>query len=182
MPEYVTLEDMMGFREQKAARQEKILRQCMGSVVVTIGMNIPGPIKTAPEILCAFQAGTQALDACFNQAEVAVSYTETVTERQGLLKLYGLTETDAWKIKGMTTALEENHPLGRLFDIDVYDRQGKGISRQELGLAGRTCLLCENDAKVCGRSRAHTTEALYAHILELIQTWACHCGSEIELP
>ena len=182
MQEYVTLEDMMRFREQKAARQEEILRQCKGRMVVTFGMNIPGPIKTAPAILCAFQAGIKAMDACFNQAGVAVSYEETVWKHQGFLKLYGLAETDAGKIKGIAVELEESHPLGRLYDIDVYDRQGNGISRQELGFAGRKCLLCGNEAKVCGRSRAHTPEALYAHILEVIQTWAGHGGSKIELP
>lgn len=172
MPEQATLETMMRFREQKAAIQEKLLRQGGSNTVVALGMNIPGPIKTSPEIFQAFQAGATALDVRFEQAGVAVMHEETVREPCGYLKFYGLAETDAGKMKRMAVELEEEHPLGRLYDIDVYDARGKGISRQELGMAGRKCLLCGNDAKVCGRSRAHTAEALYACVMELIQLWA----------
>ncbi|MEY8292793.1 citrate lyase holo-[acyl-carrier protein] synthase [Carnobacteriaceae bacterium 52-44] len=53
--------------------------------------------------------------------------------------------------------IEENHPLGRLFDLDVLmldqNNEVQGKSRTKLGLPVRRCFLCERPAKDCGRSR-----------------------------
>ena len=49
--------------------------------------------------------------------------------------------------------------LGRLLDIDVIAPDGGKISRTEIGLPARRCLLCGNPAPVCARSRAHSADA-----------------------
>jgi len=58
-------------------------------------------------------------------------------------------------VKKLAAEIEETHSLGRLYDFDVLDADGKQISRVELGIASRKCLLCDNDAFQCGRSRNH---------------------------
>ena len=70
-----------------------------------------------------------------------------------------------------TIDIEETHPLGRLFDMDVYDKTGNGISREQLGAPPRRCLLCGQGAKSCGRSRSHTIEELYARVEDIISSW-----------
>ena len=60
----------------------------------------------------------------------------------------------------LAVELEDIDPIGRLYDMDVLDTDGKKISREDMGLPRRKCLLCENDAAVCARSRAHSLEAL----------------------
>lgn len=72
--------------------------------------------------------------------------------------------------------MEETHPLGRLFDVDVYDEAGSGISREELGSPVRKCLICEKDAKLCGRSRSHTVKELYERIESIIDSWLIERG------
>lgn len=44
-----------------------------------------------------------------------------------------------------------------------------GISRSDLNLASRRCLICEDDAKACGRSRKHSIEEMQAAITQLIE-------------
>lgn len=65
--------------------------------------------------------------------------------------------------KQMAVEAEEADGLGRLLDIDVITAAG-GVSRSDLGLSGRRCLLCGEDAKVCARSQRHPMEELLAEI------------------
>ena len=57
-------------------------------------------------------------------------------------------------------------PKARLLDIDVMDKDGT-VSRKELGLDARKCLICDDDAKVCARSQKHSMEELVARVDEL---------------
>src|SRR5699024_8773761 len=59
------------------------------------------------------------------------------------------------QVKKATLLLEEQEPLGRLWDADVLYGTGEKISRRELGREERQCLLCPRPAAECGRSRAH---------------------------
>ncbi|HLR88779.1 MAG TPA: citrate lyase holo-[acyl-carrier protein] synthase [Atopostipes sp.] len=71
--------------------------------------------------------------------------------------------------------IEENHPLGRLFDLDVLmldqNNEVQGKSRTKLGLPVRRCFLCERPAKDCGRSRRHTVLELQEEISNRIQNY-----------
>jgi holo-ACP synthase/triphosphoribosyl-dephospho-CoA synthase len=66
----------------------------------------------------------------------------------------------AQELKQLAMDLEDTDPIGRLFDMDVLDTDGKKLSREELGKARRKCLLCDRDAAICARSRAHGLDAL----------------------
>lgn len=56
--------------------------------------------------------------------------------------------------------LEVSRPIGRLWDIDVLDAQGRILSRLDIGLPARRCLLCRQPAKICARQRRHGSEQL----------------------
>ena len=45
-------------------------------------------------------------------------------------------------VKRLLVPLEDASKLGRLYDIDIIGRDGKKISRSDIGKPGRTCLLC----------------------------------------
>ena len=71
-----------------------------------------------------------------------------------------------WGDKGMQH-IEEAHPLGRLFDIDVLDSEGHKLSRPQY----RPCLICGNQAQLCARTRRHTVAEMQAKIEEMLSTW-----------
>lgn len=171
MEEYVTLEEMLCFREGKARAQEELRKKHKGETVAALGMNIPGPRKTSFLILSAFEEGERTLSRLFADNGLAVSEEIRIVEKAGYLKLCSIADPDAVFIKKLTVQAEENHPLGRLFDIDVYDVEGRGIGRGSVGAPARKCLICENDAKVCGRSRSHEVRELYECVESMVYSW-----------
>ncbi|MNR69415.1 Apo-citrate lyase phosphoribosyl-dephospho-CoA transferase [compost metagenome] len=42
----------------------------------------------------------------------------------------------------------------------MLDPEGRILSRRDLGLAERRCLLCSQPAKICARQRRHSSEQL----------------------
>jgi holo-ACP synthase len=72
------------------------------------------------------------------------------------------------ELKQAMTRLEEENPLGRLWDLDVIDPLRGAISRKSLGRPARRCLLCDEEAHACGRSRAHSLQELQNAIEEII--------------
>jgi holo-ACP synthase CitX len=74
----------------------------------------------------------------------------------------------ALAVKKVAIAVEEGSRLGRLFDIDVLWEEGS-VSRSAFGAEPRKCLLCDGDAKVCARSRAHKMEELLAEIDRILE-------------
>lgn len=75
-------------------------------------------------------------------------------------------ETKAW-----CAALEQSHPLGRLWDLDVICPQSGHVGRQSVGLHQRRCLLCDAPAHACSRSRHHPTEHLVSRVEKMIDDW-----------
>lgn len=59
------------------------------------------------------------------------------------------------EVKLLCIDLEELHPLGRLVDLDVYNKDGS-FSRRELGYGFRKCLVCDDLAIKCMRNSKHT--------------------------
>lgn len=171
MEDYITLEEMLLFREEKVKVQENLRKSHAGEVIAALGMNIPGPKKTSPGILLAFEEGVRTLDELFADNGLDVTEEILVKKRAGYLKIYSVRCSDAIFVKNITIRAEETHPLGRLFDIDVYDAKGDGISRELLGAPVRKCLICGRDAKVCGRSRSHEVGELYQCVENMIQQW-----------
>ena len=68
------------------------------------------------------------------------------------------------KIKELTTEIEETHPFGRLFDMDVIGTDGEKLSRGVY----RKCLICGCQAQECARSRKHTVSEMQAKIEEIL--------------
>ena len=65
----------------------------------------------------------------------------------------------------------QQHPLGRLFDLDVLHTDGRSLSRREFDLPPRRCLICDDLAAVCGRSRRHSNEELQVRIRQILHTY-----------
>lgn len=80
--------------------------------------------------------------------------------------LYISVSEESKNLKRIAIDIEEKHILGRCLDIDVYDLDGRVISRQELGYEARKCYLCENYAHNCVRARIHSEQQIIAYIQE----------------
>ena len=146
----VTVMDMSYARENRVRRREKLMQ--MGKTVVSFSLNIPGEIKDAPVLRRVFVEGERRLCELLRP-----SYQKRWEEFTGWQGLY-LCDRPAERVKTEMIILEENHPLGRLFDLDVFSADGKKLSRPQY----RKCFLCGRQAQICARSRAHNLSELTA--------------------
>ena len=94
-----------------------------------------------------------------------------VRDRQTGYEAYLETTLSRGEAKRKTSSIEDTHPLGRLFDLDVIDADGVPISRETIGLNPRKCLICDNEARYCMRNRTHTLSELSARIDEMIEAY-----------
>ena len=163
---HVTVADMMAAREARAMAQMTLLSRHPGAVVVCLTMNIAGPVKQSPEIERAFDWGRNAAAAVL--APHKCFFAHAIREKTGPEAIFCV-EGDAMEIKRRLCALEDSSPIGRLLDIDVLYGQGEKVSRTDLGLPPRMCLLCGQDAPVCARSRAHSVDDLRAQTSMIIR-------------
>lgn len=94
-------------------------------------MNIPGPIKTTPLIRKGFEAGKDALLHALSAADMNVLESRVFHDITGDEMLLCV-DAPAEKIKDLTQQIEERHPYGRLFDMDVIGTDGMKLSRSFL--------------------------------------------------
>lgn len=80
-------------------------------------------------------------------------------------------DVDARLLKWATVELEDQHSMGRLWDLDVIAPGQGRLSRRELGFPARRCLICEKPAHACSRSRPHPPEELWKTIREMVQDY-----------
>ena len=173
----VTLEEVLENRSARAERQQAMLASGCASLV-SASMNIPGDIKQFPLAHEAFCEGLAALRGIFAGHILREETISLPTGDEALLAL----DLTGDQVKRQTVSLEEAHPLGRLFDLDVLDGSGTALSRSKFSLPPRRCLLCGENAKICGRSRAHTGTELRSKIVSILDDYfreraASHCIS-----
>lgn len=77
-------------------------------------------------------------------------------------------DAPAEDIKTLATEIEESHPLGRLFDMDVIGTDSMKLSRGTY----RKCIICGCQAQECARSRKHSVEELQEKIEELLNQFS----------
>lgn len=153
----VALDDILAARDARVARQQALLAQ--GGVLLSLTLVAPGAVKRSPLLDAIFAA---ALDALRPYVSDARARQEAVDDG-GHHALY-LLDGDAHDWKKRVIALENRAPLARLWDIDIIGGNGNPVSRRELGLPPRRCLLCDDDAKTCARERRHSIGELQADI------------------
>lgn len=145
----VSLSQILAARERRVQRQKQLLAE-FGKPVVCFTMNIAGPEKYSKAIALGFRIGCRRLETA--GLPMLRSFREELhTGCEG----YYVCDADPKAVKAITCKIEEADPLGRLFDMDVLTPEGK-----QTRPFPRKCLICNGDAMVCGRSRAHSVADL----------------------
>ena len=156
MERFVTLEQMLCARE---ARQARLNAALVRAPLVSFTMNIAGPEKNSPLIRRGFFVGCKRLTDAFAAHGITLTLLEVTDEITGCEALYAA-EGCALTAKALCAACEDADELGRLFDMDVIDADGRRISREELGLRERGCMICGAQGRGCAARRAHSVDEL----------------------
>ena len=159
----VGIDEILDCREKRVAIQNEMIKK-YNKPVISFTMNIPGPIKTNDEIKKAFGIGKNLILEKLKENNIAILEIQELNENTGN-ELFISVDSQAEKIKNITVAIEESSELGRLFDIDVIDINFEKLSRKSF----RKCLICEEQAQECGRSRKHSVEELQNKVEEILK-------------
>lgn len=162
-------------REKRAQIQKELLRR-YNMTLVSFTLNIPGPDKNNQQFIKVHQVGERRLTERLKTLHKAICHQEKRQSAAGIEGFY-LINWPAEEIKRLVVEIEEEHPLGRLFDFDVFDKDGKQVNRALLGLKERKCLLCDGYAAQCRRSGRHTLKSLLNHIYRLLEEYGIPLSS-----
>ena len=166
----ITLEQILESRDRRVQRQRSLLSLYNGKTLLCLTVMPPGPVKRSAMSLKIAAAAVEAVRSAFSPVFEELRDLETGYEG------YFIVESDPLEVKKRAVELEETHPLGRLFDLDVIVDGPRPMGREELGLPSRTCIICGRPVRECMRERTHTTEEL----LEKYQSIICHSGLDPE--
>lgn len=160
---------LMAILESKEVRRDKqieLIKKYNGSLI-SFTLNIPGKIKDSEVYRNIHKEGMKALIKSLEDNKIPLIYKEEIYKTTGP-EGYIAVDINPIRLKKLTVDIEENHFLGRIFDIDIFDSNHHQISRKDLGSNPRRCLLCNNDARICMRMKSHTYGEL---IQEVNRTW-----------
>lgn len=164
------LEEVLHTRERRVRFQDALAQKFFPHTVIAFKLNIPGPVKNNETIEKIFMVGTSDIREMLRSREWRIFYEKIMNLPTGP-ELFMVVEGSLVEVKKTMIRLEEEMPLGRLFDLDVFTAEGqevRTISREALGYPERRCLICDESAKVCGRSRTHEVTEMHEKIMEML--------------
>lgn len=164
----VALADLLAARERRVALRDAALAAAPGAAA-SVTPVMPGPVKDSALARLVQAAALAELARLLDARGWAWSLARAETGPAGPEALL-VVAADAADLKRALAALEDHHPLGRLWDLDVATRHG-AVARRDLGLPPRACLLCAEAAHACARSRAHPVADLLAAMHARALAW-----------
>lgn len=165
----VALIEMLEAREKRALIQKKLLETDSTKNLLSITMNIPGPIKTNERIETIFLDVVESIEQLFLEHEQINKVCNVLKTGP---ECYLVVSKPVIELKKKMIQFEEVHPYGRLMDLDVLyvaDKKLCSISRTELGYEARRCFICREDAKICGRTAKHTSDELNRVLYQMME-------------
>lgn len=159
----ITLEQLLEARDRRRQMQIDLLEDNPGCSLLVLTVNIPGSEKRTPVSVAIGSEGVKELLAAIGAALVSFCIRDLQTGYEA----YFVTNLPPLEAKRLATDIEDTHPLGRLFDIDVMQTGGIPISGDRVGRPARKCLICGAPARECMRAQRHSIGELISNINRL---------------
>ena len=153
----VTSVELRAARDRRVLKKWELLTPGGEICLVEFSLNIAGAVKTFPFARAAFREEVRELSDRLSR--FSVLKTEVYEKNTGDCAFF-LLKSQAIQVKKFLVSVEESHPLGRLFNLDVCGPDGISVKRHDLGLLPRTCLVCGEDAHVCAEKKSHSMELI----------------------
>lgn len=166
------MESILDLREKRDSLEKSLLEK-YNRTLVTIRPNFPGPEKRNPYANLVSNVLHEEISGRLHVFETWQSTTP-----EGLI-FHLMVEEDGRTAKRICMEVETKHPLGRLADIDVRDRETM-FSRIDFNEEPRKCYLCDDDAILCVRSMRHSPEEVASHFMSIVKDYIQKIESEDE--
>lgn len=166
-----TLEAILANKERRAQKQKELLAHAPSHFLVSLSINTPSSIKLSHEAVVVYEIAHKHILTLLSTDDFTCKDFHPFIAPTGAETLFTC-KGDAKAFKVLTCKLEDEHPLGRLMDIDVFDEEGVLLSRSHFGIKKRRCFLCNDEAFVCARAQKHSYPELNAQIKTLVHKHA----------
>ncbi|MBP2664021.1 MAG: citG [Firmicutes bacterium] len=166
----VTLTDVLAAKERLAVLQAE-LRSIHKTPIISITTNIPGAVKDSPESQSLLRAAVDRIRSMAREQGFAIveeRFNYPLTGPTAVVAIAG----DPDKLKLFCIGIEESGDFARLFDLDVFDANGRQLSRVGLGRTERTCFLCKQPAVLCRRLGSHASQDIMNNVGERLTSFA----------
>ena len=161
----ITLGELLKSRDERQEMQMRLLHEHPQQTLLCLTVVVPGSVKQCDQSLTVAHAAVDALTQEFQPLPGHILERDLPTGYEAYL----IVDCDKQEAKRRTCQIEDTHPLGRLFDIDVMASDGTPIARQSIGCEPRKCLLCDNEARYCMRNHTHSQEELWQKIDQMVE-------------
>lgn len=152
----VNLEDVLAAKEKRAAFQRE-LRDAYQAPLVSLTVNMPGHVKYDRDTVSIIYSVLDQIRCRIMAAGLSLLEERLYHLPAGPTAILAV-KGDAEVLKDIGISLEDQLVFGRLIDIDVFDEQGRQLSRSTRGVCQRTCFICAETAVDCMRAGRHTRE------------------------
>ncbi len=167
----VDLLEVLDNKENRAFNQIKWSKKYK-LPLVSFTINMPGPVKLNKMSCDIFSAGLDALSQLCQQNNWRIIARKIQHKRTGPEGIFTIDGPSPTVLKKGVINIETTHPLGRLMDLDIIDLEGKIISRKAHNLPPRKCILCDDIASCCVRSRRHDLEKILSKMEKMVMDYA----------
>ena len=150
--------DILDSNEKRANKQKQLIEKYKNSLI-SFTLNIPGRVKDNPNYRKIHMDGVRIIGEVLKENSIDIVYIEENVKITGR-EAYIVVEADEYKLKKAMIDIEDNHPIGRILDIDIFNSKNQQISRSDINKPLRRCLICEKNAIICMREKNHTYEEL----------------------
>jgi len=154
------LREILRAREERVINQRKLLKK-YHLPILSITLNIPGPEKDNDKIRKIFHECLRVVKIELKKNEsIKIIYEKihfTADGPESFLIVKGLFEKS---LKKIAIEIEDNHPFGRLFDVDIISKDGHKIYRKDVDSPLRKCIICNDLAIHCITSRKHNRKEI----------------------
>lgn len=155
-------------RENRSKHINKLIEEHKYKSIVVMKANVPGFDKNPKNMGFICHYFSELIDKTFKGKIIE---SNQVISMDGNYKYYVIEETGRI-VKEKTILIEEKNLLGRLVDIDVFNEIA--ISRNDIACEMRKCLICDNYAHLCSRSKKHSDEEVFNAMNEIINDFLLH--------
>ena len=144
------------------------LVQAYGFPILSVTLRAPSLLRREPAFLETFSRLCGLLEEQFASSGPVMELLLETLDAEGPARHYEVEDVQA--AKRLSIQFEEGSLGGALLDIDLMDEKAKPLSRKELGLQSRACLVCGNrPAAVCITGKAHSSQDTDKAFRDLMQ-------------
>ncbi|MBZ2174030.1 citrate lyase holo-[acyl-carrier protein] synthase [Schnuerera sp. xch1] len=128
-------------------------------------INYPGANKNTS---AADKIFNMLLDKLYGEFRESIIFSRLLEGYDGK-SLIIIVNVDQLTAKKRVVKIEEENRIGRLYDIDVYSLRGISLSRKELGLQPRKCIICNENPWICRKLNKHKLSELLTEIDNILK-------------